>query len=69
MPNERKSPRALIADYLCAYRLANGKPLDGSIVYDRGWFRFRTSPPRAYRRRQVEEMIARLRSREGAHHD
>ncbi len=53
-----------IADYLAAHEAANGKPLDGPLGYERGWFAF-YSPTglfkrRSVRRAELDEMRRRL---------
>ncbi len=53
----------LIADYGVAYKAFNGKD-PPRITYENGWFVFRPDGPsygtNMYRRRNLEEMMARL---------
>lgn len=51
-----------IARYKAAYQLLNGAPIAATIVYERGWYRFRNAwrETGRYRAAKLEEMIARL---------
>ena len=54
-----------IARYVRAYENANGKPFLETVVYDRGWYRFKNKwrQTRACRAADLEEWIQRLQWR------
>lgn len=52
-----------IVEYLAAYAEANPNSKPPAVVYRGGWVEFRSPFLSRYRRRQIEEMTARLRFR------
>ncbi len=55
----QQAAQVLIAEYKAAYEAANGRPLNSSISYDRGWFTVKDSSAMfgtRHRRADIERM-------------
>jgi len=64
IPTCDEATERLITDYLQAFSAANPDSAQPVIRYRAGWFRFGSQGVRtAYRRRDVNEMIERLKAR------